>query len=57
MINLNIEDTTMNFTEIAEARQSCRSYDPNRAVEQEKLERILASAVIYADKIPISIER
>ena len=34
----------MNFTEIAEARQSCRSYDPNRAVEQEKLERILASA-------------
>ena len=34
----------MNFTEIAEARQSCRSYDPNRVIEQEKLERILASA-------------
>ena len=34
----------MNFTEIAEARQSCRAYDPNRAVEQEKLDRILASA-------------
>ena len=34
----------MNFTEIAEARQSCRSYDPDRAVEQEKLDRVLATA-------------
>lgn len=34
----------MNFTEIAENRQSCRSYDPTRPVEQEKLERILESA-------------
>ena len=34
----------MNFTEIAENRQSCRAYNPDRAVEQEKLERILASA-------------
>ena len=34
----------MNFTEIAEMRQSCRSYDPDRAVEQEKLNAILASA-------------
>ena len=34
----------MNFTEIAEARQSCRSYDTNRAVEDEKIERILHSA-------------
>ena len=34
----------MNFTEIAENRQSCRSYDPTRTVEQEKLDRILASA-------------
>ena len=34
----------MNFTEIAEGRQSCRSYDPTRSVEQEKLDRILASA-------------
>lgn len=34
----------MNFTEIAENRQSCRAYDPDRAVEQEKLDRILASA-------------
>ena len=34
----------MNFTEIAENRQSCRSYDPARPVEQEKLDKILASA-------------
>ncbi|MBR5445090.1 MAG: nitroreductase family protein [Clostridia bacterium] len=34
----------MNFTEIAETRQSCRKYDPTRPVEQEKLDRILASA-------------
>ena len=33
----------MNFTEIAENRQSCRSYDPTRPVEQEKLECILES--------------
>ncbi len=34
----------MNFTEIAEARQSCRKYDPSRAVEHEKLESILTAA-------------
>ena len=34
----------MNFTEIAENRQSCRSYNIEFAVEQEKLDRILASA-------------
>lgn len=34
----------MNFTEIAETRQSCRNYNPDRVVEQEKLGRILASA-------------
>lgn len=34
----------MNFTEIAENRQSCRAYNPDRTVEQEKLDRILASA-------------
>ncbi len=34
----------MNFTEIALNRQSCRSYDPLRQVEEEKLERILESA-------------
>ena len=31
----------MNFMEIAQARQSCRRYDPDRAVEQEKLDAIL----------------
>ena len=34
----------MNFTEIAETRQSCRSYDSGREVEQEKLNRILETA-------------
>ena len=34
----------MNFTEIAEQRQSCRSYDPAREVEGEKLDAILATA-------------
>ena len=36
----------MNFCEIAEARQSCRSYNPNREVEAEKLEKILEVARI-----------
>ena len=30
----------MNFTEIAQNRQSCRSYDESRPVEQEKLDAI-----------------
>ena len=34
----------MNFTEIACARQSCRSYDENRAVESEKLDAMLEAA-------------
>ncbi len=34
----------MNFTEIALARQSCRSYDPCRVVEKEKIDAILAAA-------------
>ena len=34
----------MNFTEIAENRQSCRKYDAARMVEAEKLERILEVA-------------
>ena len=34
----------MDFTEIANARQSCRSYDENRAVEPEKIKRMLESA-------------
>ncbi len=34
----------MNFSEIAQNRQSCRKYQADRAVEREKLDRILASA-------------
>ena len=34
----------MNFLEIAQHRQSCRSYDQNRDVEQEKLDAILEAA-------------
>ena len=36
----------MNFTEIAQARQSCRNYDPTRTVEQEKLDAILSTALL-----------
>ena len=36
----------MNFTDIANARQSCRSYDETRQVEQEKLDAILNAARI-----------
>ncbi len=31
----------MNFLEIAQTRQSCRSYDESRPVEQEKLDAVL----------------
>ena len=34
----------MNFYEIAKTRQSCRSYDAQRAVEEEKISAILESA-------------
>lgn len=34
----------MNFSEIAQTRQSCRSYDAAREVEEEKISAILASA-------------
>lgn len=34
----------MNFTEIAQTRQSCRSYNPDREVENKKLDAILESA-------------
>ena len=34
----------MNFTEIALNRQSCRSYDEDRPVEEEKLLKIMESA-------------
>ena len=36
----------MNFTEIALARQSCRSYDSSREVEAEKINAILEAARI-----------
>lgn len=34
----------MNFTEIANNRQSCRAYNPDKMVESEKLQAILESA-------------
>ena len=34
----------MNFFEIAQARQSCRNYNPHRPVEEEKISAILESA-------------
>lgn len=34
----------MNFTEIANTRQSCRKYNPDRVVETEKVSAILESA-------------
>ena len=34
----------MNFLEIAQTRQSCRSYDETRPVEQEKLDAVLEAA-------------
>lgn len=34
----------MDFMEIANVRQSCRSYDPNREVEQQKLEAVMEAA-------------
>ena len=36
----------MNFLEIAQNRQSCRSYDEERSIEPEKLEAILEAARI-----------
>ncbi len=36
----------MNFLEIAQNRQSCRSYNAKREVEQEKIDRILEAAVL-----------
>ena len=38
------ERFTMNFTDIAINRQSCRSYDASKSVEKEKLEAVIASA-------------
>ena len=36
----------MNFSELAKNRQSCRRYDPCRTVEEEKLQRIIDSAIL-----------
>ncbi len=36
----------MNFTEIAQNRYSCRGYDANRPVEDEKIRAILESAIL-----------
>jgi nitroreductase len=36
----------MNFTEIAKRRQSCRSFDKDRAVEDDKINAIIESAAI-----------
>ena len=36
----------MNFSKIALNRQSCRSYDKERAVEEEKLSAVLESAIL-----------
>ena len=36
----------MNFTEIAQNRYSCRSYDATRVVEEEKIQAILESAIL-----------
>ena len=40
----SLREKIMNFTEIAENRQSCRSYDSDRMVENEKLDCILEAA-------------
>ncbi len=34
----------MNFSEIAQRRQSCRNYNPEKSVEDDKLNRILEAA-------------
>ena len=36
----------MNFKEIANTRQSCRSYDPTKGIEDAKLGAILESAIL-----------
>ena len=36
----------MNFREIAECRQSCRSYDSTKDVENEKIKAIIESAIL-----------
>lgn len=43
MIKKNAGGYDMNFMEIAESRQSCRSYDTSKDVETQKLDAILRS--------------
>lgn len=43
-IKLESEGVFMNFMEIAKQRQSCRNYDPEKPVEQEKIQAILEAA-------------
>lgn len=43
-INTKKRRACMNFREIAEARQSCRKYDPTREIEEEKLSAVLEAA-------------
>ncbi|MDN5357012.1 MAG: hypothetical protein PWR17_181 [Candidatus Methanomethylophilaceae archaeon] len=44
-VQISVKHTaTVDFAEIAEKRQSCRSYDPARAVEKEKLDACLEAA-------------
>ena len=44
IIEKKTKENDMNFTEIAQTRQSCRNYDAGRAVEEEKLDAILQTA-------------
>ena len=46
----------MNFLEIAQTRQSCRSYDETRPVEQEKLGAVLAIALVALSILPRKAE-
>jgi nitroreductase len=38
------KEIVMNFTEIAQTRQSCRNYDASKTVEEEKINAILQTA-------------
>ncbi|MBQ6840087.1 MAG: nitroreductase family protein, partial [Oscillospiraceae bacterium] len=43
-VEYSMGGSPMDFMEIANARQSCRSYAPNREVEQQKLEAVMEAA-------------
>ena len=45
----------MNYTEIAENRQSCRKYDAARMVETEKLDRILEALSLLVIKMRLDM--